>query len=356
MELFPRRDRAHVQIGRHKETRHASRGSRVARIVLGMLCLEGVLSGALLPRSTAMYLLQGSANPLAGKRLYVDPNSAAKRQAETLRRSRPQDAELLAQIADRPVAKWLGGWVNDIGREVDAAVSTITRTGSLPVFVAYNIPGRDCGLYSAGGANGSNAYRAWMRSFADGLKGRQSIVILEPDALPGMDCLNQAGQQERLALMRDAVQVLKAQRASVYIDAGNAKWKSASEMAKRLQQVDIASADGFSLNVSNYMSSAANIAYGEQLSKLVGGKHFIIDTSRNGAGTASDWCNPRGQALGVAPTTNTGHPLVDAYLWIKQPGESDGTCQGGPKAGAWWTDIALELSRAASTLSKAITR
>ncbi len=301
-------------------------------------------------------MLHAQGNPLAGKRLYVDPNSAAQRQAETLRRSRPQDAALLTQIANQPVARWLGGWVGNIGREVDNAVSTITGAGSLPVFVAYNIPGRDCGQYSAGGANGSDAYRAWIRSFADGLRRRQSLVVLEPDALAGMDCLNASGQRQRIALLRDAVQVLKAQRASVYIDAGNARWKSADVMADRLKQAGVGDADGFSLNVSNYIDNAANIAFGERVSRALGGKHFIIDTSRNGLGSTKDWCNARGQALGVAPTTNTGHPLVDAFLWIKQPGESDGTCQGGPKAGSWWTDIALELSRAASTLTKGIVR
>jgi endoglucanase len=302
------------------------------------------------------FRLEAQGNPLSGKRLYVDPNSTARRQAETLRRSRPQDAALLTQIANQPVARWLGGWVGDIGREVDNAVSTITGAGALPVFVAYNIPGRDCGQYSAGGANGSDAYRSWIRSFANGLRSRQSLVVLEPDALAGMDCLNASGQQQRLALLRDAVQVLKAQRADVYIDAGNARWKSAEVMASRLTQAGVANADGFSLNVSNYIDNAANIAFGERVSRLLGGKHFIIDTSRNGLGSASQWCNPRGQALGAAPTTNTGHPLVDAFLWIKQPGESDGTCQGGPKAGSWWTDIALELSRAASTMTKSVVR
>jgi endoglucanase len=158
----------------------------------------------------------------------------------------------------------------------------------------------------------------------------------------------------RVALIRDAIEVLKAQHASVYVDAGHAKWKPPQVMADRLTQVNIAEADGFSLNVSNYIDNAANIAYGEVLSRLLGGKHFIIDTSRNGIGSTSDWCNARGQALGVDPTTNTGHPLVDAFLWIKQPGESDGTCKGGPSAGTWWTDIALELSRAASTLAKTV--
>ena len=320
------------------------------------MSLEVVLGGAALPRGIVVQLQQAAANPLAGKRLYVDPNSSAQRQAETLRRSRPQDAALLEQIADKPAARWLGGWASDIAREVDNAVSTITRTGAVAVFVAYNIPGRDCGQYSAGGANGGDAYRKWIRSFASGLRGRQAIVILEPDALAGMDCLNAGGQADRVALLADAVKVLKSQSAAVYIDAGHAKWHPAEKIAARLRQADIANADGFSLNVSNYIDNAANIAFGERVSRLVGGKHFIIDTSRNGLGNATDWCNPRGQALGVAPTTNTGHPLVDAFLWIKQPGESDGTCKGGPKAGAWWTEIALELSRAASTLARTIAK
>ena len=325
---------------------------RIASELIAGGAIAAVLLVGTADLSAAPARQQASNNPFAGRKLYVDPNSTAKREAETLRRARPQDAALLDQIANRPVARWLGGWVSDIGKEVNSAVSTITSSGALPVFVAYNIPGRDCGSYSAGGANGSDAYRKWIRDFANGLKERQAIVILEPDALPGMTCLSAAGQADRLSLLRDAVHVLKAQGASVYVDAGNASWVSADVMAGRLKQVDIDAADGFSLNVSNYQGTDVNIAYGEKLSKLTGGKHFLIDTSRNGKGaTDGQWCNPRGQALGIAPTTNTGHPLVDAFLWIKQPGESDGTCGGGPKAGNWWTDIALELSRAAATLT-----
>ncbi|MEX2154738.1 MAG: glycoside hydrolase family 6 protein [Gemmatimonadaceae bacterium] len=320
-----------------------------------IVCLQALTSAAG-PGTVVEAFLQAVGSPFAGKTFWVDPNSEAKRQAETLRRSRPQDAALIMHIANQPVAKWLGDWARDISREVDNAVSTMTRSGALPVFVAYNIPGRDCGLYSAGGARGSDAYRKWIRDFATGLRGRQVIVILEPDALAGMDCLTAAGQADRVALIKYAVQTLKSARASVYIDAGNAKWKSPEAMAARLKQVDIASADGFSLNVSNYIANAPSIAYGEKLSRLVGGKHFLIDTSRNGLGAETDWCNPRGQALGVVPTANTGHPLVDAFLWVKVPGESDGTCAGGPRAGSWWTEIALELSRAASTLSRTVSR
>jgi endoglucanase len=73
-------------------------------------------------------------------------------------------------------------------------------------------------------------------------------------------------------------------------------------------------------------------------------------------GAETDWCNPRGQALGVVPTTRTNHPLIDAFLWVKQPGESDGTCNGGPRAGSWWNEIAVELSRAATSLARSIGR
>jgi endoglucanase len=123
-------------------------------------------------------------------------------------------------------------------------------------------------------------------------------------------------------------------------------------MASRLRQVDIGTADGFSLNVSNYIANALSIAYGERLSRLLGGKHFIIDTSRNGmGGNGSEWCNVPGQSLGREPTTDTGNKLVDAYLWVKVPGESDGTCNGGPSAGSWWPEYALALARSAQTLA-----
>jgi endoglucanase len=138
----------------------------------------------------------------------------------------------------------------------------------------------------------------------------------------------------------------------VYIDAGNGNWKSPAVMADRLRKAGIELADGFSLNVSNFHSVQANVSYGQQLSRLVGGKHFVIDTSRNGRGAAVErnWCNAPNQALGRAPTTQTGNSLVDAFLWIKTPGQSDGTCNGGPRAGSWWAEYALELSRAAQAL------
>jgi endoglucanase len=294
----------------------------------------------------AQTVSQAFVNLFSGARLYVDPSSPAKRQADAWRRSRPADAALMDKIAQQPLAQWVGGWNVDIGRDVADAVSRITGARALPIFVAYNIPGRDCGQYSAGGANGSNAYKKWIREFANGLGNRRAVVVLEPDALAGMTCLSPALQQERFDLIHDAVRVLKAQGAAVYIDAGHARWVAPAEIANRLNRAGIAEADGFSLNISNFLSTSVNIAYGTEVSKRVGGKHFIIDTSRNGQNltSAGNWCNPTGQRVGAAPTTRTGNPLVDAFLWIKTPGESDGTCGGGPAAGKWWAEYALGLA------------
>jgi endoglucanase len=96
-------------------------------------------------------------------------------------------------------------------------------------------------------------------------------------------------------------------------------------------------------------------------------EHFVIDTSRNGQGpwtpTTSypdpqDWCNPPDRGTGLRPTANTGIALLDAYLWIKIPGESDGECTRGlgptgtvdpewgivdPGAGDWFPEMALDL-------------
>jgi len=113
----------------------------------------------------------------------------------------------------------------------------------------------------------------------------------------------------------------------------------------RLRNVSLDRADGFALNVSNFVPTPESIKYGERVSAHLGNKHFIIDTSRNGVGGNGEWCNPRGQALGAFPTTQTGNSLVDAFLWVKAPGQSDGPCNGGPAAGSFWTDYALELAR-----------
>jgi endoglucanase len=292
-----------------------------------------------------------AAAPFAGRRFYVAPDGPARRQADAWRTIRPADAALLDKIAAQPIAAWFDGSATDTTAAVRARVDAATAAGAIPVLVAYHIPQRDCGLYSAGGAGSAEAYATWIRAFAAGIAGRKAAVLLEPDGLAGMDCLSAADRARRLAILRDAVAVLTAQPGiSVYLDGGHARWQPAAEMAGRLQQAGVADAQGFALNVSNFIASGESNSYGAQVAALLGGKHFVVDTSRNGLGPSpdGDWCNPPGRALGARPTAATGVSRLDANLWIKPPGESDGPCHGGPAAGQWWADYALGLAQRAA--------
>jgi endoglucanase len=302
---------------------------------------------------------------LAGEELWLDPEGhgpAAVQQA--LAEGRTADAEALAPLAEQPTANWIAGPENPY-----PAVEEISRAaaaaGELPVLVSYNVPGRDCGSYSAGGAADVDAYLAWIGSFAAALGDRPAVVVLEPDAVPQAvaGCVG-ADPAARYQLLAQAVEILDRQPATrIYLDAGNASWVSdLPVLADALRRSGIGRADGFSLNVSNHETTEASAEYGLELSReLEEGApagtptaHFVIDTSRNGAGppeTAAGgegrWCNPPGRALGQPPTTSPGVSRVDALLWIKQPGDSDGTCGGGPPAGQWWPEMAAEMASGA---------
>lgn len=252
----------------------------------------------------------------------------------------------MQKLASGAESRWFGGWNSNIQSDVNNYVTDAYNHGANPVLVAYNIPQRDCGGYSAGGAGSPDAYRSWITAFANGIGSRTAAVVLEPDALPGMDCLSSADQQTRLSLMNYAVDTFKSKGGiKVYIDAGGPNWQSPATMATRLTQAGIAKADGFSSDVSGFDALNLVTQYGTSLSQLLGGKHFVIDTSRDGNGSNGQWCNPSGRALGMKPTTSTGNPIIDAYLWIKVPGESDGSCNGGPSAGTFWDAYALDLAK-----------
>ncbi|WP_328905943.1 glycoside hydrolase family 6 protein [Streptomyces sp. NBC_00234] len=297
-------------------------------------------------------LVRGEAAPSATSPYWVDPNSDAARQVRTWeKQGRTEDAKTLKRISTRPVADWPRGDQPAAG--IRNAVRSAAKTDTSVLLVAYNIPHRDCGAYSAGGAADAGFYRWWIGEFADAIGRAPATVILEPDALPHIvdGCTPAENHDERFMLLSEAVDTLKKlPRTKVYLDAGNPDWiNDPSKMVEPLKRAGIDRADGFALNVANFQTNATVRSYGARLSPLVGGAHYVIDTSRNGNGPLSGdraeaWCNPPGRALGTPPTTRTGDDGLDAYLWIKRPGDSDGTCRGGPSAGTWWPDYALGLA------------
>jgi endoglucanase len=288
-----------------------------------------------------------SDNPLAGLRFWVDPDSNAAREAAG---ASADEAALWSKIADHSVAKWLGGWSGDVAVTVGGVMDTADAEGAAMAFVVYNLPNRDCGGYSGGGAADTAAYEAWIDGIATGLGGRAAAIVLEPDGLSMMDCLSSSEADDRFALLAYATATLQAAGGVVYLDAGHSAWHPVDEMADLLVQAGVSEADGFALNTSNFEGTDDILAYGGAISALTGGAHFVADTARNGLGPTSDhaWCNPDGRALGLPPTVDTGAPLVDGLLWIKAPGESDGSCNGGPSAGTWWPEYALGLAERAA--------
>lgn len=301
-----------------------------------------------------VYSVEARANPLYQKEFYVDPNSHAKAQVRAWQSTRPDDTLLMDKIARNPQAFWFVHYSSDVDTKVRAVVSKAANAGEIPILCAYMIPKRDCGSYSGGGAPSADAYKVWSRKFTQGIGDNEAVVIVEPDAVALWHCLNAEERATRSELLREFIVDLKTNSgAIVYLDAAHSYWHPAGEMIRRLKEAGAEHADGFSLNVSNFRSQRELIAYGEQISRGLNGKHFILDTSRNGQGPAPDsalaWCNPPGRALGIEPTWDTDHPLIDAFLWIKRPGESDGACRPGePNAGVWWPEYALGLaSRAA---------
>ena len=210
---------------------------------------------------------------------------------------------------------------------------------------------------SGGGAvNASGYLGVGAPGDEPGIGDHRVIIILEPDAIDqaGTGCLSTDEAHERYGMLANATKLIEQDpHARVYLDAGSAGWLCAE--ADRAADVPVGDLPTTPASRSTSRTSTrprSRSRTGASCPSCVGGKHFVIDTSRNGNGSppggagVNEWCNPPGRALGHAPTTNTGVAGVDAFLWVKYPGQSDGSCRAGePPAGTWWPSYALSLAR-----------
>ncbi len=270
-------------------------------------------------------------------------NQAGRR--ETTARADGDDttADRLAVIADQPVATWLTDpSVTTTRQTVRRVVRAAAEQDRTPVFVLYAIPDRDCGNYSAGGT-AEDAYLPWVRSAVRAMAGSHAVVLVEPDSIAQLQVCPRLGE-DRLHLLRDAVDELAGHGLTVYLDGGNEDRVPVATMAGWLRTAGVDRVQGFATNVSNFYRVDQERAYADRLADAIGDDpHFVIDVSRNGRGWRGTWCNPAGAGLGQAPHVTGGSTRLDALLWVKTPGLSDGTCNGGPPAGQWWESYALAL-------------
>jgi endoglucanase len=384
------------------------------------------LSSAAVLTAAALTVAMLAATPGAGAsatqralgpdtRLFIPPPSAGAPQQilQLLENGDLKDAALIAEMEAIPRAVWFtSGTPAQVRSQVRQTMVEAALEQAVPVLVAYDIPGRDCAQYSAGGALNGADYEAWISAFTEGIGNGKAIVILEPDALGNMpsDCglsstVYPFTDAERIAELQYAVTALEADpQTSVYLDGTHSAWQSVGTITQRLLEADVQDAQGFFLDVSNYQPTDELIDYGtwisdciamvtdssnafynnpsacasqyypatqsdfstwdlttqwyaENMGNAVATTHFVIDTSRNGDGpnnmsayasapydqpssvistlASGNWCNPPDSGLGLRPTTNTGVPLLDAYLWVKTPGQSDGQCDAAGGVRAW---------------------
>lgn len=430
-----------------------------------------VILAAVLFAATPLTSAQSGDNRGRARRLYVPPpNPEGLDQVHDLiDEHRFDDARLLRRMLFQPQAVWVeSGTPRETERQVRRAMRDAKRQGAVPVFVAYNIPFRDCAQFSAGGATTVQEYLAWIDGFARGIGHGEAMVILEPDGLgiiPWYTPLDATAPEwcqpveadpataatDRFFMLNQAVDRFNQQpNVRVYLDGTHTAWLNVGDMSDRLLKAGVERATGFFLNVSNYQitsnlvqygtwisqcityvtevvpgnfaecanqywnggplpakiaellgewtgvaldkfgewsdssdvpelnTSGINLRYANNLAGAVPTKRFVIDTSRNSAGPwappaydfpgewgtdPQDWCNPPARGNGLRPTTRTEIDLLDAYLWVKTPGESDGECnrslgppgetidpewdQIDPGAGDWFRDQALELAELA---------
>ncbi|GAA4084206.1 glycoside hydrolase family 6 protein [Nonomuraea soli] len=281
---------------------------------------------------------------------YVDPQTQAARWVAA-NAGDPRAAVIKSRIAAVPQARWFTQHnPSAVRSQIDSFAGDADAAGKIPIIVLYNVPNRDCGGASGGGAPSHAAYRQWIDEVAAGLRGRPATIILEPDVLALMsNCQSAAQQAETKQSMAYAGSKLKAAsgQAKVYLDAAHSNWHAPAEMAARLKDAGVAGLDGISTNVSNYRSSADEIAYAKKVIAATGvpGLKAVIDTSRNGNGPlGSEWCDPAGRAIGTPSTDQTGDASIAAFLWVKLPGESDGCIAG---AGQFVPQRAYDLAVAA---------
>ncbi|MCC3764418.1 glycoside hydrolase family 6 protein [Glycomyces sp. TRM65418] len=317
------------------------RRQRLAAIVAGAATAAVAALGAgflLSPNAGAQDDVSAQAQAL-----WTNPDTQAARWVA----ANPNDSRA-AMIRDRIAETPAGNWFtrhnpSTIKADVESVVAAASADGAAPIMVVYNIPNRDCGGHSGGGAPDHQSYRQWVDQFAAGLSG-PAYIVLEPDTLPH-NCANESERQQINQSLTHAVQAIKnaESQAKVYIDIGHSNWLAPATAAQRLRDAGVQYADGFALNTSNYRTTEESSAYAQQIQNIIGSdKGAVIDTSRNGNGPAGDeWCDPAGRAIGDFPTTSTGVNGVDAFLWVKLPGEADG-CAGS--AGQFIPDLAYQLA------------
>lgn len=365
-----------------------------------------------LPVQAAKGKAAPASNPFQGAELYVNPEYTKK--VASTPTTDPAVKAMLEKLKKYPTGLWLDriAAVEQLPKWLDDAASQTKKAGKpvVPVVVVYDLPNRDCSAKASAGElaveqGGEERYR---KEFIDPIaaelgkrKDQRVVVILEPDSLPNVVTnlsIEKCAKSELIYKhsMAYAIAQLSHPNVYIYVDAAHAGWlgwirnrngfadvmKEVLEMAGGADRIR-----GFATNTSNYNALEGDWgkkleassptpnehAYVDALAaalaeKGIKDKGFVIDTSRNGVQESrtvwGNWCNIAKAGLGERPRA-APRPLVDAYFWVKPPGDSDGVADktaarfdencvsadampGAPEAGQWFPEHLISMMKAAN--------
>jgi endoglucanase len=325
------------------------------RILVQILALLGLLVAV--PAAHAYYSgVPTPGNPLAGYPWYVDQTRGSWWVAI---HNHPIEAAPLRLAANNPMGKSFGSWIDAPGVYVRdyIARSQAEQPGSIPFLNLARIEGISCPYPVNGGLYNEDRVKQWVDGFSRGIGDSRVMVIVETDKLVTIGCLPHWAQARRYRELSYEVHALHARNpnAIVYIDAGAENWgKTPRQMARRLVLADVAEAQGFALDASHHNWTWKEVGFGRGISRFLGNKHFVVNTSSNGWGpnphgfsTFSQFyhfgCSPPGEGLGYFPTVKTPDRRLDAFLWLGVPGFDGGDCLGQNGGYTFYLQEALSL-------------
>lgn len=374
-----------------------------------LLALAACAEGLGQPATGAVSKPRPRRNPFKDVDFFINPSYVDNLRATAKRH--PELADRIRKVERYPTGVWLDsiaalgklrGWLDEAKAQQD-------RNGkpTLTVLVVYDLPNRDCSSAASAGelkvASGGEARyrREFIDPIATELKKHPNqpiVVVLEPDSLGNLatnmavPMCKEASDAYKSGIVY-AIKQLNLPNVSVYLDAAHAGWLGWDDNRAKIARIFkgvLAEAGGpnmirgFALNTSNYThlynrDGAAleptnpcpnELIYAHTLAQTLRMFGFrqhglLIDTGRNGkGGIRSKWgsfCNVHGAGLGERPRVQP-EPDIDAYFWVKPPGESDGVSdpsqprydsmcgnpdarKGAPQAGEWFEDYFLDLVR-----------
>lgn len=293
---------------------------------------------------------------------------------------RPAMARLLSTfIARNPIAKWFGpthtGMYNTVYNYL--VRTNYLAPGAMRFVVFRRLESGNCRRYVTPNQRiyGPGVHRKLVDSFAAAVRaanrdgfGSPLTVVIEPDVLASIECTlptirgaaaRRRFLRTRLAEISYAIgKFAPLPLATAYVDAGASDYVGWKAQVKYLRAVGIKRIRGFSLNVTHYDWTRDNVEYGRKLAGALG-VHFVVSTGRAGGGNLPDrllsrgyerGCNIPNAGLGPVPTVRTASRYADAYLWLLNPGFSDGNCKSGRRSFRtpnvrWTQTLAVRLIR-----------